>query len=81
MLFYVYVIRSDEGYQYSGETSDLDRRLREHNNKELSFWTKRGSNWQLIYFEQHENREEARKREKWLKSGIGREWLKSKFSE
>ena len=81
MPFYVYMIQSTEGYRYTGETNDLDKRLAEHNNKELSFWTKRGSNWRLIHSEVYESREEVRKREKWLKSGIGREWLRTKFSE
>jgi putative endonuclease len=46
------------------------------NDKSLSFWTKRGTNWKLIYKEEFETKTEAFKREKWLKTGIGREYLK-----
>ncbi|NUM71475.1 MAG: GIY-YIG nuclease family protein [Ignavibacteriaceae bacterium] len=76
--FYVYVIKSDEGLRYTGMTEDLEKRLAEHNNKELSFWTKRGNGWELAYFEEFENKEDALKREKWLKTGVGRDFLKNK---
>jgi putative endonuclease len=54
---------------------NLQRRLVEHNNKTLSFWTKRGTNWELIYKEEFDNKTEALKRERWLKTGVGREYL------
>ena len=76
MNYYVYVIRSKDGFFYKGMTDNLERRLVEHNNKELSFWTKRGTEWKLIYKEEFDNKTEALKREKWLKTGIGREYLK-----
>jgi putative endonuclease len=46
-------------------------------NKSLSFWTKRGTNWGLVYTEEFDNKTEALKREKWLKTGVGREYLKT----
>jgi len=78
--FVVYVIKSEEGFQYTGMTEDLSKRLTEHNNKSLSFWTKRGRNWKLIYSEEYNSNAEALKREKWLKSGIGRKYLKESGS-
>ena len=66
MEFTVYVIESGEGYRYTGMTEDLAIRLRQHNDHELSFWTKRGTNWKL----------DALRREKWFKSGAGKEYLK-----
>ncbi|MCH7723763.1 MAG: GIY-YIG nuclease family protein [Bacteroidetes bacterium] len=51
-LYYVYVIESKEGFIYKGMTDNLEKRLVEHNNKTLSFWTKRGTNWKLIYNEE-----------------------------
>ena len=74
--FTVYIIKSSEGNRYTGMTEDLEKRLDEHNNKTLSFWTKRGTNWKLIYKEKFNSRSEAMKREKWLKSGTGRDYLK-----
>jgi putative endonuclease len=73
--FYVYVIKSKEGFLYKGMTDNLERRLIEHNDKLLSFWTKRGTDWKLIYKEEYDNKTEALKREKWLKTGVGREYL------
>ena len=76
MKYYVYVIISKEGFMYKGMTDNLDKRLVEHNNKTLSFWTKRGTDWKLIYNEEFDNKTEALKREKWLKTGVGRDYLK-----
>jgi putative endonuclease len=75
MKYFVYVIKSKEGFIYRGMTDNLQRRLVEHNNKTLSFWTKRGTNWELIYKEEFDNKTEALKRERWLKTGVGREYL------
>ncbi len=75
MKYYVYVIKSKEGFTYKGMTEDLNNRLVEHNSKSLSFWTKRGTDWRLVYKEEFDNKTEALKREKWLKTGVGREFL------
>lgn len=75
-LYYVYVIESIEGFLYKGMTDNLEKRLVEHNNKELSFWTKRGTEWKLIYKEEFDNKTDALKRERWLKTGVGRDYLK-----
>lgn len=72
--YFVYIIQSAEGYRYTGMTEDVEKRIEEHNNKTLSFWTKRGNNWKLIYSEEFESKTEALKREQWLKSGVGREY-------
>jgi putative endonuclease len=74
--FTVYVIESVEGYRYTGMTEDLSRRLREHNDHIMSCWTRRGTKWRLVYSESFEMKGEALKRERWLKGGVGREWLK-----
>jgi putative endonuclease len=73
--FTVYIIKSSEGYRYTGMTEDLEKRLNEHNNKTLSFWTKRGTDWKLVYKEEFNTRSEAMKKEKWLKTGAGRDFL------
>lgn len=75
MKYFVYVIKSKEGFIYKGMTEDLNNRLVEHNNKILSFWTKRGTGWRLVYKEEFDKKTEALKREKWLKTGVGREFL------
>jgi putative endonuclease len=77
MKYYVYLIKRKEGFHYTGFTEDLEKRLIEHNKKSLSFWTKRGTAWELIYKEEYDNNTEALEREKWLKTGVGREFLKN----
>lgn len=80
MKYHVYIIKSSEGYRYIGFTEDLQKRLFERNKKELSFWTRRGTNWKLIYKEEFENKSEALKRVKWFKTGVGRDFLKNNVS-
>ena len=77
-MYTVYVIKSQSNLIYIGQTDNLARRLSQHQ-KGQSKYTKRDSGWRLIYSEEYQTRAEAMQREKWLKSGIGREWLKSKF--
>lgn len=78
-MYIVYVIQSVEGFKYTGMTEDIENRLLEHNSKSKSFWTKRGADWKLVYSEMFENKTDALKREKWLKSGHGRDYLKTKI--
>ncbi len=77
--FTVYIIQSEEGYVYTGSTSDMEKRLYQHNNK-LAGWTKRGNNWKIIHTEEYSTLSEARKREKWYKTGVGRERIKQIMS-
>ncbi len=78
--FFVYVFESKEGYKYTGMTEDLETRLNQHNDKSLSFWTKRGTDWELVYKEEFDNKIDALKKEKWLKTGVGREFLHKKLN-
>jgi putative endonuclease len=77
-MFFVYVIYSDTiGRKYIGQTEDLERRINEHNNGLLGVYTKNKGPWRLVYFEQYQTRSEAMKREKELKTGKGRDFLKT----
>ena len=71
----VYVIQSVKySFRYVGITNDLGNRLLRHNeggNKS----TKPYAPFKLIYTEPYLSYEEARKREKFLKSGVGRKFL------
>ncbi len=60
-------------------TSNLPRRLKEHNSGKTKS-TKGFKPWKLFFFEDFDSRKEARNREKYLKSGIGREFIKNKWS-
>ena len=75
-MFYVYVLRSiaDDGL-YIGFSTDLKRRLSEHK-QGISFATKHRGPWKLIYYEAYTEREDGEKRERYLKSGVGRRFLR-----
>ncbi len=75
-MSYVYVLKSlRNGKHYIGSTELLPReRLKKHNYGSNKF-TKRNSPFELIYQESHTNKTEARKRENFLKSGVGRKYL------
>ena len=76
MSFFVYVIQSEEGLRYTGHAPDLVRRLSEHN-AGTTHSTKHGTNWKIIHTEEFMSRGEAMKREKFLKTGAGRDFLKT----
>lgn len=67
---------------YIGQTNNLDRRVKEHNEKRgQHFTSKFDGGWELIYKETAENRKEAIIREKQLKSHKGREFVKKHIVE
>jgi len=76
-MFYVYILKSElDGRLYKGMTTDLQKRIKQHNlGKNKS--TKGFLPWVMVYKEEFEIRVGARAREKYFKSGIGREYLKS----
>jgi putative endonuclease len=78
-MFVVYVIYNNQAAKmYVGQTSDLVKRLKEHNEHKFSHsYTARFSGeWKLIYKEEFSTRKEALSREKQLKSYKGREFLR-----
>ena len=78
-MWYVYVLLSQKtNHWYIGSTKDLKKRILNHNQgKNLS--TKHGVPWKLIYCEIGLNKDDARAREKYLKSGMGRRYLKNRL--
>lgn len=79
-MYTVYVLQSTIAHKtYVGMTDDLERRIIEHNAGH-STYTKKFLPWEIIHTELFEIREEARKREKYLKSSVGRKFLKTLFA-
>lgn len=75
-MYYVYAISSDSrNYIYVGLTDNVERRVNEHNSGKNKT-TKPYRPFKLFHQEQFETRAEARNREKYLKSGTGKEYLK-----
>ncbi len=77
-MYYAYVLKNFKGILYKGSTDNLLKRINQHNIESdfLSFTRKRGP-WKLIYFEEFKTRREAVTREKFFKTGKGREFIKS----
>ena len=63
-VWYLYVLQCSDGTYYTGVTTDVKRRLNEHNNSSRgSKYTKTRRPVKLIYFSEFENRSSAQKAE------------------
>jgi putative endonuclease len=75
-MFLVYVLENETTLKhYTGYTSDLTQRVGQHNHGVTKSTKNRGT-WKLISHEEFTTRAEAMAREKFLKSGRGRQELK-----
>ncbi len=78
-MWYVYLLLNKKSNRwYIGSTKNLQKRILNHNSGENKS-TKYGIPWKLIYCEVSLNEEDARAREKYLKSGMGRRYLKNRL--
>ena len=76
MFYYVYILQSLKNSSlYIGYTSDLRKRLKEHNSG-LNQATKSFVPYKLIFYEAFLNRVDAKNREKYLKGGYGRKTIR-----
>jgi len=76
---YVYVLVSEaDGRWYTGSTVDLRRRLAEHRRGESPVTRYRGP-WSLIYYEASPDIRDARARERYLKSGMGKRYIRNRL--
>ncbi len=72
MFHYVYILESvDYAELYIGYTTDLKKRLAEHN-----FSSKPYKPWKLIHYEAYRNEKDAKRRENYLKTNQGARVLK-----
>jgi putative endonuclease len=77
-MYTVYVLKSIHFDKiYIGFTSDLNARLIAHNHPANKGWTHKFQPWEIKYTETFDNKSEAMKREKQLKSAKGREFIKN----
>lgn len=78
-MFYTYILQSKIHKRlYVGSTSDLLKRIAEHNRGGVDS-TKPYKPWQLIYYEAHLTKTLARKAELFYKTGQGRRQIKKKL--
>lgn len=82
-MFFVYVLKNSKTNKiYIGQTCDLEKRIKRHNdllkNKKTSFTHKNinSGEWLLFYKEEFLERRLAKTREKELKSYRGREFVR-----
>ena len=79
MFYYVYVLESLYDNQwYTGYTADLKKRIKLHEDG-LVESTKNRRPLKLIYFEGCLNQKDATRREKYLKSGNGKIYIRSRL--
>lgn len=79
-MYYTYVIESaKDGRWYTGMTSDLRARLADHLKGQVRS-TSHGRPLRLVYYEACLSEADARRRERYLKSGKGKRYLKQRLS-
>ncbi|SHJ47992.1 type I restriction enzyme, R subunit [Tangfeifania diversioriginum] len=74
--YYVYVLECENDSYYIGQTSDLIKRWGQHISGQGAKWTKIHKPIRIVHYEIFPGREEAVAREKELKTGFGRKWIK-----
>lgn len=78
-MTYVYILQSIKTSRwYTGATNNLRKRFKEHNDNSVHS-TKGKGPFQLIYYEACLNQGDAFAREKHLKSGPGKKYLKGRL--
>lgn len=78
-MHYTYVLQSEKDKKwYTGCTDDLRKRFKNHNVGRI-YSTKGRGPFKLIYYEACLDGEDAYQREKYLKSGPGKRYLKNRL--
>lgn len=80
-MFWTYVLENERDKSwYIGYTSDLRRRIAEHQAGIGCQTTSRKEGWRLMYCEGYLDQKDAEGRERYLKSGVGRTYLKKQMT-
>jgi len=81
MFYFVYLLENNfDKSWYIGFTTDLKQRVDDHNYGKGGRTTRMKQGWKLIYFEGYRIKKDATGREKFLKSGSGRKYLKKQLA-
>ncbi len=79
IMYYVYVLYSiEQDKLYTGFTKDLKNRVKNHLKKNC-YTTKRFGKVELVYYEACKSEKDARCRERQLKTGFGRGYLRKRI--
>ncbi|MDH3796649.1 MAG: GIY-YIG nuclease family protein [Flavobacteriaceae bacterium] len=80
-FYFTYVLLSEkDGRYYTGYSDNLDKRLIDHNTGRVTS-TRNRRPLQLIYYESCLNQQDATRREKYLKSGNGKIYLRNRLKK
>ncbi len=80
-MYTVYILYSIKlSRYYVGYTNNLERRLKEHNRKKGKF-TDRGIPWEIKYTENYLTKEEAQKREAYIKSRKSKQYIEQLIAD
>ncbi len=78
-MYYTYLLQSKKDNRfYTGYTADLQKRFKQHNAGAV-FSTKHRTPFTLVYYEACLNEYDARAREKYLKTGMGKRYFKNRL--
>lgn len=74
-MWYTYILysRKKDRY-YIGYTENITQRLQRHN-EGWGRYTKSGKPWELVYFEEYDNKSDAIKREREIKNRKSRKYI------
>lgn len=76
MPWFLYIVKCKDDSLYTGITTDISRRIKEHNARKGAFYTKNKTPVELVYQEAMPNQSQARKREAEIKRLAREEKLK-----
>ena len=75
-MFRVYVLYSESFNKiYIGYTSNIEQRIKSHNELATKGWTIKFRPWKIVLTEFFESKNDAMKREKQLKTAARRDWI------
>ncbi|NQV12400.1 GIY-YIG nuclease family protein [Candidatus Uhrbacteria bacterium] len=79
-MYYVYILKNlEDDTLYKGYTSDLDRRLKEHEQKSTRTTARKSGDYKLVWYCMFPTKTQAIKFEKYLKSGSGRAFINKRL--
>lgn len=80
-MYYTYLLENQKDKSwYIGYSSNLKKRVSDHISGNGAQTTKHKTDWKLIYYEAYLNKKDAEGRERFLKSGAGRKYIKKQLA-
>lgn len=80
ILYFVYVLQNPEGRTLHRFHTDLEKRVRQHQ-EDKGGWTSGRGPWELVYYESFTDRPEVMRQERNLKRGKTNQELRRRFSK